>query len=124
MAVEARHLQHFQVDYQRLVGDSKESEIVIQSAEQVITTARITIATVQTLIEANEQKLAVARKRLEELEVAKTQVQENLTAHSSRLESLQAQLATRRFLSKEELRVQALVEAEKARQHEMHRLQE
>ena len=99
MAEEARHLQHFQVDYQRLIGDSKESEIVIQSAEQVITTARITIARAQALIEANEQKL-VARKRLEELEAAKTQVQENLTAHSSRLESLQAQLATRDFCAR------------------------
>ena len=69
------------------------------------------------MIEANEQKLAIARKRLEKLKAAKTQVQENLTAHSSRLESLQVQLATRRFLSEEELRVQVLVEAEKAHQH-------
>ena len=74
------------------------------------------------MIEANEQKLAVARKRLEELEAAKTQVQEDLTAHSSRLESLQAQLTTRRFLSEEELRLQALGETEKAHQHEMHHL--
>ena len=72
MAEEARHLQHFQANYQRLVGDSKESEIVIQSAEQVTATARITIARAQALIEANKQKLAVARKRLEELETAKT----------------------------------------------------
>ena len=88
MAKEDHHLQHFQADHQRLIGDSKESEIAIQSAEQVITTARITISRAQALIEANEQKLAVARKRLEELVAAKTQVQENLTAHSSRLESL------------------------------------
>ena len=52
------------------------------------------------------------------------QVQENLTAHVSRLESLQAQLAMKRFLSEEELRVQALAEAERARQHEMWRLRE
>ena len=32
MAEEARHLQHFQANYQRLIGDSKEYEIVIQSA--------------------------------------------------------------------------------------------
>jgi len=124
MAEEARHLQHFHADHQRLIGDSKESEIVIHSAEQVITTARITIARAQALIEANEQKLVVTRKRLEELETVRTQVQENLTAHSFKLESLQAQLATKRFLSKEELRVQALVEAERARQHEMHHLRE
>ena len=67
------------------------------------------------MIEANEQKLIVARKRLEELEAAKTQVQENLADHSSMLESLQTQLATKRFLSEEELRVQALVEAERER---------
>ena len=33
IAEEARHLQHFQADHQRLIGDSKESEIIIQSAE-------------------------------------------------------------------------------------------
>ena len=72
IAEEARHLQHFQADYQRLVGDSKKSEIVIQSTEQVIATDRITIVRAQALIEANEQKLTIARKRLEELETAKT----------------------------------------------------
>ena len=122
IAEEARHLQHFQADCQRLIGDSKESEIIIQSAEQVIATARATIAKAEALIEINEQKLAAARKRLEELENARTQAEESLSAHSSRLESLQAQLAAKRFLSEEELRVQALMEVEKARQHEMHRL--
>ena len=65
------------------------------------------------MIEANEQKLIVVRKKLEELETVRTLVQENLTAHSSKLESLRAQLAARRFLSEEELRVQALMEAER-----------
>ena len=124
IAEEGRHLQHFQADHQRLIGDSKESEIVIQSAKQVIATARATIARAQALIEINEQNVVAARKRLEGLKTARTQVEENLFAHSSRLESLQAQLATKRFLSEEELRVQALVEAERARQHEMHRLRE
>ena len=76
--------------------------------EQIIATAQTAIAKAQALIQVNEQKLVVARKRLEELETARTQVQENLVAHSSRLESLQTQLATKRFLSEEELRVQAL----------------
>jgi len=53
MTEETRHLQHFQADYQRLIGDSKKSEIVMQSAKQVITTARITIVRAQALIEAN-----------------------------------------------------------------------
>ena len=35
IAEEARHLQHFQADYRRLVGDSKESEIVIHSASKL-----------------------------------------------------------------------------------------
>ena len=86
IAEETRHLQHSQADHQRLIGDLKESEIVIQSAEQVITTARATIARAQALIETNEQKLVAARKRLEELETAKIQAEENLSAHSSRLE--------------------------------------
>ena len=44
IAEEARHLRHFQADYQRLAGDSKKSEIIIQSVEQVIAIAQITIA--------------------------------------------------------------------------------
>ena len=54
MAEEACHLQHFQADYQKLFGDSKESEVVIQSAEQIIVTAQITIAKAQALIEVNK----------------------------------------------------------------------
>ena len=54
MAEEARHLQYFQAEYQRLVGDSKESEAVIQSTKQVIVTAQITIIRAQALIEVNE----------------------------------------------------------------------
>jgi len=33
MAEEARHLHNFQIGYQKLVDDSKESKVVIQSAE-------------------------------------------------------------------------------------------
>ena len=36
MAKEAHHLYNFQADYQRLVDDSKESEVVIQSAGQLL----------------------------------------------------------------------------------------
>ena len=36
IAEETRYLQHFQADHQRLIGDSKESEIVKQSAEQLL----------------------------------------------------------------------------------------
>ena len=54
MVEEARHLHNFQADYQRLVNDSNESEIVIQSTEQVIATAQAAIARAQALIEANE----------------------------------------------------------------------
>jgi len=76
------------------------------------------------LIAINEQKLATSEKRLAELEAAKVQVEESLSVNSSELESLRVQLATKRFLSEEELRAQAIMEAEKARQHEMHRLKE
>jgi len=58
-------------------------------------------------------------KRLEKLEAAKKRIQEDLTAHSSKLESLQAQLATKKFLSENELRVQAGAEVEKPRQREI-----
>ena len=90
MAEEAHHLNDFQASYQRLVDDSRESEVVTKNAEQVITTTQEAIAKVQALIQVNEQKLAAIRKRLEELVTAKKWVQENLTACSSKLESLQA----------------------------------
>ena len=96
----------------------------MQSAEQVIITARATIAKAEALIAINEQKLATARKKLEKLEAARMQVEENLSTHSSRLESLRAQLAAKKFLTEEELRVQALMEAEEVRQHEIHHLRE
>ena len=46
---EARHLHNFQADYQRLVDDSRESEIVTNSVEQVIPTAQANIAKAQAL---------------------------------------------------------------------------
>ena len=76
------------------------------------------------MIVLNEQKLATSEKRLAELEAAKVQLEENLSVSSSELESLRVRLAAQRFLSEEDLRAQALMEAEKARQHEMHRLRE
>ena len=71
MAEEARHLYNFQASYQRLVDDSRESEVVTKNADQVITTAQAAIARVQALIQVNKEKLVAARKRLEELETAK-----------------------------------------------------
>jgi len=124
MAEEACHLHNFQASYQRLVDDSRESEVITKNAEQAITTARATIAKAQALIQVNEQKLVAARKKLEELEVAKKRIQEDLTARSSKLESLQVQLATKKFLSKDELRVQAWAEVEKARQRKMPHLRD
>ena len=124
IAEEARRLQHFQADHQKLIGDSKEYELIMQSSEQILIDARATIAKAEALIAINEQKFAHAKKKLEELEAARTQVKEGLSAHSSRLAFLRAQLAAKEFLSEEELRAQAFMEAEKARQHEMHRLRE
>ena len=46
MAKEAYHLNDFQASYQRLVDDSRESEVVTKNAEQVTTTAQATIAKV------------------------------------------------------------------------------
>ena len=40
MAEEARHLNDFQASYQRLVDDSRESEVVTKNAEQVIANAQ------------------------------------------------------------------------------------
>ena len=96
----------------------------MQSTEQIIINARSAIAKAEALIAINEKKLATIRKKLEEQKAARARAEESRSLHSSRLESLRAQLAVRNFLSEEELRAQAVMEAEKARQHEIHRLRE
>jgi len=90
MAEKARYLNDFQASYQRLVDNSRESEVITKNTEQVIATTQAAIAKAQALIQVNEQRLAAIRKRLEELEAAKKRIQEDLTAHFSMLESLQA----------------------------------
>ena len=78
----------------------------------------------QAFIQVIEQKFVVVKKKLEKLEVAKKQVQEYLTARSSKLESLQAQLATTKFLSEKNLRVQAFVKFERTCQQEIQRFRD
>ena len=51
-------------------------------------------------------------------------MQKELNIRSSRLEALQAQLATKKLLSNEELKVQALAEIEEARQRDIQRLKD
>ena len=87
-------------------------------------TAQAVITKAEAWIQVNEQKLAAVRERLTELGAVKKLVQEDLTAHSSKLESLQTQLATKRFLSEEELWIQVWAKVEKAAQQEMQRLRE
>ena len=53
MAEEGRHLNNLQASYQRLVDDSRESEVITKNAEQVITTTRAAIAKPQTMIQVN-----------------------------------------------------------------------
>ena len=62
IAEEGRHLQHFQVDCQRLIGDSKESKIIVQSVEQVIATAQATIARTQVLSRPMSRSLSLLEK--------------------------------------------------------------
>jgi len=124
MAKETRHLNDFQAGYQKLVDDSRESEVITKNAKQVLATAQAAITKAQALIQVNKQKLAATRKMLEELEAAKKQVQEDLTARSSKVESLQARLAMKKFLSEEELRVQAWAEVKKACQCDMQHLRD
>jgi len=51
-------------------------------------------------------------------------VQQELNVRSSQLEALQAQLAAKKLLSDEELRVQALAEIEEVRQKDIQRLKD
>ena len=96
----------------------------MQSTEQVIIRARDTIAKAEVVLALNEEKLAIIKKQLEEQQAARARAEESLSLHSSRVESLRTQLAARNFLSEEELRDRAIMEAERTRQHEIHRLKE
>ena len=124
IAAEIRNLEYSQAECQKLAGDSRESELVMQSTEQVIIRARDTIAKAEVVLALNEEKLAIIKKQLEEQQAARARAEESLSLYSSRVESLRAQLAAKPFLSEEELRVQAMMEAEKARQIKMHHLRE
>ena len=90
----------------------------------MIVSARATIAKVQALIRDNELKVTNEKKRMEELEAAKSHVQQELDVHTSKLEALQAQFAVKKLLSDEELRAKALTEVEKACQRDIHHLKE
>ena len=61
---------------------------------------------------------------MEELEAAKGQVQLELKVHTLKLRALQAQLATKKLLSEEELRARALAEIEEVHQRGIQRLRE
>jgi len=124
IAEEISNLEHSQAECQKLADDSMESELVMQSTEHIIINARAAIAKAEAMLTINEKKLATIKKRLEEQQAAKARAEESQSLHSSRLESLRAQLAAINFLPEEELRVQAIMEAEKARQHEIYRLRE
>ena len=103
-----------QAECQKLADDSMESELIRQNAELAIINARSAIAKAEAVIANNERTLATVEKKLEEQQAAKARAEESQTIHSSRLESLRAQLAAKSFLSEDELRTQAMMEAEKA----------
>ena len=123
IAQQTRHLDDFKSSYQILTDDLQQSKFITKSAEGAISSPRAVIAKTQALIRDNEKKLANEKQRAEELEAARDQVQQELNVWSSQLEALQAQLAGRKLLSDEELRVQALVEVE-ARQRDIQRLKD
>ena len=58
-----------------LTDDLQRSELVAKNAEGVIVRAWVVIAKAQALIHDNEQKLANEKKKMEELEAAKSRVQ-------------------------------------------------
>ena len=109
-----RHLNDSKASYQNLTDDLQRSEIITKSVESVIASSWVAIAKVQALIQDNEKKLANEKKRANETEAARNRLQQKLNVRSSQLEVLQTQLATKKLLSDEELRVLVLAEVEEA----------
>ena len=64
------------------------------------------------------------KKKVEELEAAKSRLQQELDIHTLKLKALQAQLTARKLSSDAELRVQVLAEVEEARQRDIQRLKD
>ena len=108
IAEQTHHLDNFKSSYQILTDDLQQSQFITKSAEGAITSARAAIVKVQALIRDNLRQRAKTcneKKRAEELEAAIDQVQQELNVRSSQLEILQAQLAKKKLLSDEQLRV-------------------
>ena len=98
------HIDDTRVSYQSLIDDIHQFEIVSKTAEDVIGSARMAISKAQVLIQDHELKLANEKRKVEELETTKHRVQKKLNDHSSELEALWMQLASKKILSGEELR--------------------
>ena len=119
-----RHIDSFRVNYQSLIDDIDQSKVVSKTAKDVIASARMTITKSQALIQYHELNHANEKRKVEELETTKHQVQKKLDDHSSKLESLWTQLTSKNLLSDEELRAQALAEVEKACQKDIQHLKD
>ena len=124
IAAEVRHLEYSQAACQKLARDSKESELSVQSTEQVVLRTRDIIAKAEAVLALNEEKLVSLKKELEEQRAATARAEESLSLQSSKVESLRMQLAARNFLSEAELWDRAVMEAERTRQYKIHRLRE
>ena len=116
------HIDDFRVSYQNLDNDIHQSKVISKTAEDVIATDRVVITKVQALIQDHVLKLANEKRKVEKLEITKHRVQKEPNDHSSELEALWTQLASKKFLSEEELRGQALAKVEKARQRDIQHL--
>ena len=68
------------------------------------------------MIQDNEQTLAREKKKMEELEATRSQVQQEINVQSSRLETIQAQLATKKLFTDEVLQSKLPAEVEETRQ--------
>ena len=89
------HIEDSRVSYHSLINDIHQSEVVSKIAEDVIASARVAITKTQALIQYHELKLANEKRKVEELETTKHRVQKELNGHSSELEALRTQLASK-----------------------------
>ena len=68
------HIDSSRVNYQSLIDDIHQSEVISKTVEDVIASARIVIAKTQALIQDHELKLANEKRKVEELETTKHRV--------------------------------------------------
>ena len=110
-----RIIDETQSSYQDSVSAFKASELASRSAVMLISTSHEVIQKVQALLRENERILELENKKMEELSVRNTILQNNLNAWHSKLDAILEEYNRKSAVTDEDLKRQALESVQSAR---------